>query len=164
MVRVEHAATAEQIADARALIAEYEKLTGQDLSYQGLQGELADLPGVYAPPAGRLLLAYAAVGAPADLAAGVVALRPWPELGPWVCEMKRLYVRSTARGQGVGAALVDRLLAEARDIGYRRMVLDTLPEFAGATRLYMRAGFEPRERYNDDPHPETEYYELDLTR
>ncbi len=151
------ASTPDELADARALIAEYERVTGQDLSYQGLAGELDALPGDYAPPGGRLLVACAE-----GLPVGVIALRPCPSLGAGVCEMKRLYVRPAARGMGIGWALVFRLLGEASEAGYRTMVLDTLPELAAAGALYARAGFSPRARYNDDPHPETEYFEVAL--
>src|SRR5207248_9726231 len=97
------AATADEVAAARALMREYADALTVDLSFQDFETELAELPGEYVPPAGRLLLAR-----DGDAAAGCVALRPLPE--PGVCEMKRLYARPSERGRGVGRALIDRVI------------------------------------------------------
>ena len=115
---IEPTASTADVATAFALIREYADALGVDLCFQDLERELAELPGAYAPPRGRLFLARVD-----GQTAGCVALRP---LGPDVCEMKRLYVRPAFRGAGAGRALVERVLAEAKAIGYRRMVLDTL--------------------------------------
>ena len=122
-VEIRQASSAEEIEAARALFQEYAAALGIDLGYQGFADELAELAGCYAPPRGRLLVAW--VG---DEAAGCVALRP---LAEDVCEMKRLYVRPAFRGGGVGKQLAEAILAEARQIGYAVMRLDTVPKLAG---------------------------------
>ncbi|MDA0164015.1 GNAT family N-acetyltransferase [Solirubrobacter ginsenosidimutans] len=103
--------------------------------------ELAGLPGKYGPPGGQLLLAKRD-----GEAAGCVALRA---LAPGICEMKRMYVDERFRGQGVGAALSERVLAEARTLGYRAMQLDTSIRQAKALGLYRRMGFTEIEPYYD---------------
>jgi ribosomal protein S18 acetylase RimI-like enzyme len=112
---------------------EYQAGIGVDLCFQGFAAELARLPGSYAPPSGRLLLATLG-----GETVGCVALHA---VDAARCEMKRLYVRPAARGLGVGRALVLRVLDEARAIGYSQIVLDTLPTMADAQRLYQQLGF-----------------------
>ena len=148
------AAGAEQIDAARALFVEYARLLGIDLCFQGFDRELGGLPGDYAPPSGRLLLAL--VG---KQAAGCVALRRMAE---GVCEMKRLYVRPAYRGTGLGRRLAEAAIAAARDLGYERMRLDTLPVMAEAARLYESLGFREVEPYYDNPIPSARYLELNL--
>ncbi|HUI18104.1 MAG TPA: N-acetyltransferase [Alphaproteobacteria bacterium] len=143
------------IAAARELFLDYQRGLGFDLAYQGFAEELAGLPGKYAPPAGRLLLARAG-----EEAAGVVALRP---LEAGICEMKRLYVRSGFRGRHVGEALVERLIADARAIGYAAMRLDTVAaKMPAAVALYRRTGFGDIPAYYASPIPGTAYMELRL--
>jgi putative acetyltransferase len=120
MLKICQATSAEQIAAARTLFAEYAAALEIDLGYQDFAHELARLPGCYALPRGRLLIAW--VG---NEAAGCVGLRPLEED---VCEMKRLYVRPAFRGGGVGKQLAEAIIAEAQQIGYTVMRLDTLPE------------------------------------
>lgn len=140
--------SAEDRRDAAALVAAYGASLGVDLAYQGFAEELAGLPGRYAPPAGEMLLARAA-GGRAGAALGCVALRP---LGPaGTAEMKRLYVVPAGRGTGLGLALVEAVLGEARRIGYARVVLDTLPFMAEAVALYRRAGFSGIGPYYETP-------------
>jgi ribosomal protein S18 acetylase RimI-like enzyme len=109
----------------------------QCLATQGAEAEVAALPGDYAPPRGRLLLAR--VGGEV---AGCIALRSADAAGaPDACEMKRLFVRASFRGSGAGRALVNALMKEAAAAGYRRMVLDTLPSMVAAQKLYRELGF-----------------------
>ena len=144
-----------QLDDVRVLCREYADMLGLDLETQNLSQELAQLPGKYAAPAGCLLLARVA-----DRAAGCVALRP---LGERVCEMKRLYVRPSCRGLGLGRLLVERLLQEARERGYATMRLDTIPErMQSAVALYRGFGFVNIPAYWSNPLPGVEYMELAL--
>lgn len=147
-------ATADDLAAARALFQVYADGIGVDLSYQDFAGELAGLPGSYAPPRGALLLARDPAGAPL----GCVALRPLGDAG----EMKRLYVAPAARGLGLGAALMRAIVGEARRIGYRAMRLDTLPDMAAAQAMYAAAGFRPIAPYYDGAAPGTIFLELAL--
>lgn len=142
------------IAQARALFEEYAASIGIDLAFQGFAEELATLPGKYAPPRGRLYLG----GAPD--AQACVALRPLAEEG--VGEVKRLYVRPSARGTGLGVSLASALVRDAREMGYRELRLDTLPSMAGALRLYRRLGFVERSPYYHNPVPGTVYMHLAL--
>lgn len=141
--------------EARALFLRYSRSIGVDLCFQGFDAELAGLPGDYAPPAGRLLVARDAEGR----AVGCAALRP---LGEDVCEMKRLFVGEEARGLGLGRALAEALVADARRIGYRRMRLDTLPTMSEAASLYERLGFRDIAPYYDNPVPGARFLELEL--
>lgn len=129
-----------------------------DLTYQDFAGEVAGLPGAYGPPAGALLLARSADGAPL----GCVALRPLDEAG--ACEMKRMYVAPEARGLGVGRALAEAILGEARGLGYGLMRLDTLPSLTAALGLYAGLGFRRTSAYYDTPVAGTVFLALDLDR
>ena len=133
------------------LFREYVAWLKVDLCYQGFEQELATLPGRYAPPQGRLYLASVA-----GEIAGCVALRP---IADDAGEIKRLYVRPAFRGAGVGRALVERVLADARTIGYRRLLLDTLDWMTDAIRLYEALGFRPTAPYNEHPLTGVCYFE-----
>ena len=145
-IRIALARTPGDIEDARRLFREYEASLGIPLCFQNFEQELKELPGRYAPPKGALLLAR---DGRAGLA-GCVALRPLPP-DDGVCEMKRLYLRDAFRGCGVGRALAEAIIAEARRIGYRRMRLDTLPSMRRAIPLYRSLGFTEIARYTDNP-------------
>ena len=148
------AVTPEQMALTRTLFEEYAEWLGVDLCFQGFAAELAGLPGLYARPQGRLLLAL--TGAEA---AGCVALRPRED---GICEMKRLFVRPAFRGQGLGKLLVEHIVAEARAIGYQKIRLDTLPSMQAAIRLYETLGFDRCAPYYETPLPDTVFMELRL--
>ena len=154
-VEVTPAVTADEIEQARGLFAEYAASLGIDLCFQSFEQELAGLPGRYAPPAGRLLLARSG-----GAVAGCMALRPIEP--PGTCEMKRLYVRPAFRGKGVGRTLVTAIIGAAREVGYRRMWLDTLPVMADAIRLYRAFDFRPIEPYCPNPVPGALFLELTL--
>ncbi|HJZ60276.1 MAG TPA: GNAT family N-acetyltransferase [Gemmataceae bacterium] len=139
------ATTPDEIPAVRDLFREYAAALGISLCFQHFDEELAGLPGAYAPPTGRLLVA-----ADGPALAGCIALRP---LGEGACEMKRLYVRPAYRKTGLGRRLVDRILAEAEAAGYHEIRLDTLPVMADAIRLYRALGFTDTEPYYDNPVP-----------
>jgi putative acetyltransferase len=144
-----------QIAQARELFLEYAQSLGFSLCFQNFDKELAGLPGDYAPPEGRLLLAEG----DGQLAA-CVALH---KLAPGVCEMKRLYLRPQFRGKGFGRALAERIIAEARQIGYQRMLLDTVePVMKDAVAMYRKLGFKEIAPYRPNPIGGAMYMELEL--
>ena len=144
-----------QVAQARELFLEYAQSLGFSLCFQNFDKELADLPGDYAPPDGRLLL-----GQFEGQLAGCVALH---NLEPGICEMKRLYLRPPFRGKGLGIALMETIIAEARSIGYTRMRLDTVePVMKDAVAMYRRHGFKEIAPYRPNPMAGTLYMELEL--
>ena len=156
-LQIEQATTSEQIELARQLFQEYGASLGFSLCFQNFDKELAGLPGVYAPPQGRLLLAYFD-----SQPAGCVALH---EFAPSISEMKRLYVRPAFRGKRVGLALTEAVIQAARQIGYEKMRLDTVPsEMADAVKMYGRLGFQEIAPYRVNPQPGTLYLELDLKK
>jgi ribosomal protein S18 acetylase RimI-like enzyme len=144
-----------QIAEARELFLEYAQSLGFSLCFQNFDEELAGLPGDYAPPDGRLFLAEHE-----GQLVGCVALH---KLESSVCEMKRLYLRPQFRGRGFGRALADRIIAEARQIGYRRMRLDTVePVMKDAVAMYRKLGFKEVAPYRPNPIAGAMYMELEL--
>lgn len=152
---IAQAVSATDMAGARELFLEYARSLNFSLCFQSFDKELAELPGDYAPARGRLLLATYG----GELA-GCVALH---DLGENVAEMKRLYVRPQYRGKHVGSALVQQLLAEAREIGYDRMRLDTVePVMKDAVKMYRRMGFREIPAYRANPIGGALYMELDL--
>ena len=154
-VKLVQADSVEDIERARELFVEYAASLQMDLCFQNFEQELAELPGRYAPPDGRLLLARVE-----DEIAGCIALRKFDQ---WVCEMKRLYVRPAFRGRGLGRALALASVAEARKIGYQRMCLDTLPSMKEAAGLYRSLGFAEAAPYYHNPICGTIFMELKLS-
>jgi GNAT superfamily N-acetyltransferase len=144
----------DQWAAARRLIEAYAASLDFKLCFQGFEAEVQNLPREYGPPAGALLLATR----DSDWL-GCVALRKFSE---GVSEMKRLYVAPASRGLGIGRALVEGIIAEARRLGYRRMVLDTVPSMRVAQDLYLSLGFAPIPAYRENPIPGALFYELKL--
>ena len=145
----------EMVGEARGLFREYETWLGMDLCFQNFEQEVAELPGKYAPPSGRLYLAYVD-----NQLAGCIAMRA---IGDGVCEMKRLFVRDGFRGARVGVQLIERLIEEARSEGYKQMRLDTFPPKMGkAVSLYESHGFRTIPPYYNNPHEGVLFMELDL--
>ena len=138
------------VEEVRALVREYAASLPFALDFQDFDRELNELPGDYAPPKGALLLARGA---------GCVGLRP---IDKTTCEMKRLYVRPSARGTGLGRRLAEAAITEARTLGYKRMRLDTVPGMDSAQSLYERLGFEDIAPYRANPIPGARFLELQL--
>ena len=144
----------EEVKLARELFLEYARSLNFDLCFQDFDKELAELPGEYASPEGRLLLAT-----DGTQTAGCVALR---KIKAGVCEMKRLYVRPAFRGKGIGRALAARIIDEAVEAGYSRMRLDTVPSMKEAIDLYRSMGFKTIDPYRHNPVKGTIYMELEM--
>jgi ribosomal protein S18 acetylase RimI-like enzyme len=153
-ITIEEATSPTQLATVRELFLEYAGSLEISLCFQNFEQELAGLPGKYASPAGRLLLASDA-GQPA----GCVAIRP---LDPSICEMKRLYVRPAWRRQGLGRTLALAIIAAAREMGFDRMRLDTLASLTPAIVLYQSLGFRHIQAYYNNPSENAVFMELVL--
>ena len=154
-MRIFQANSPEDIEQARTLFKEYQAGLGISLCFQNFDDELKNLPGDYAPPDGRLLIAT-----DEGALAGCLALRKVDE---GVCEMKRLFVRDEFRGKQIGIRLIERLITDAREIGYKKMLLDTYPPKMGkAVKLYESHGFREIPPYYDNPYDGVLYLELEL--
>ncbi len=140
----------DDLEEVRVLLLEYAASLAIPLDFQNFDRELAELPGAYAPPRGVVLLARGL---------GCVALRPFDDT---TCELKRLYVRPQARGSGLGRALVEEVVAEARRLQYARMRLDTLPTMVAAQALYEQLGFHEIAAYTSNPVAGARFLELEL--
>lgn len=154
VIELRQAAGAAEIEALRGLFREYQRWVDEPCCFASFEQELAGLPGDYAPPAGRLLLASEA-GAPA----GCAALR---RLDAKTGEMKRLYVRPAFRGRGLGRRLAEDVIGAARAAGYASLVLDTLPKMTSAIALYHALAFSPRGPYAANPTPGAIFFELRL--
>ena len=157
VIEIVEALSEAQVEQVRILFREYQAALAAQYRAPALEAQLASLPGVYGPPKGKLLLAMVA----GELV-GCVGLRPFPLAG--ACEMKHLYVRPAFRGQGVGKVLAERVVQEARALGYSRVRLDTHPPtMQSALAMYRKLGFE---EVAPGPVPQVEgllYMELLLT-
>lgn len=154
MIELVRADTPEKIDQARIIFLRYARSLDFDLSFQGFDAEISALPGDYAPPSGRLLLA-----AEGNEVAGCVALR---KIGESLCEMKRLFVLPEQRRKGIGRILAEAIIREAKGSGYGRMRLDTVPSMTSAVKLYRSLGFEEISPYCHNPVPGAKFFELRL--
>jgi len=148
------AATPDHIAHVRQLLDEYWRSFGFTPCFQNFAEEVAGLPGHYAPPGGRLALAFAGAQP-----AGCAALRRFDAAR---AEAKRLYVRPEFRGQGIGLALLEWVIGEARAAGYREILGDTMPAMSRALAMYARLGFEQTGPYAAEATPGAIYLRLAL--
>ena len=155
MLKLIQADSEEYLPQARELLMEYAVSLGFDLHFQEFEKELAEFPGEYAPPDGRLLLAMHD-----EQLAGCVVLR---KISEGVCEIKRLYVRPEFRKKGIGKELATAIIEEAREIGYKHMRLDTVPFMKEAIALYRSLGFKEIESYRYNPIEGAKFMELDLS-
>ena len=153
-IRISEARWPDDRATVEALFREYVASLAEDISFQNVDDELSSLPGKYARPTGVVLIAR-----DGKEAAGAVAYRM---AEPGVCEMKRLYVRPAFRGRDIGRELANELIDDARERGYRTMLLDTLASMAAARALYRDLGFVPVAPYYDNPLPGVMYMALEL--
>lgn len=151
---IHRAVSPREIERVRELFREYADWLKVDLCFQGFERELATLPGDYAPPDGRLLIAWHH-----EKPVGCIALR---RVDATTGEVKRLYVRPEARGRRTGRRLVEQVVAVSREIGYRRLVLDTIPQMPEAQSLYRSFGFREIPAYYANPLPGVIYLALDL--
>ncbi len=157
MVRVEKIEDENGLDEIRMLFKEYLEELNEDLCFQRTDEELVSPLKKYSPPDKSLLLAYIN-----DTPAGCIALQPLKEEG--VCEMKRLYVRPGYRGKGIADTLVEKLLVEAKQKGYKKMVLDTLERLQPAIKLYIKHGFVNTSAYYQNPLPGVVYMQRSLIR
>ncbi len=139
---------------ANDLFRQYAAELNVDLCFQGFAAELENLAAMYSEPHGELLLAT-----DSDTVIGCVALRRFSATD---AEMKRLFVLPDHRESGVGRVLAQRIIARAQDLGYHRMLLDTLDSMGAAKALYRSLGFESFAAYYDNPIPNTLYFAKDL--
>jgi GNAT superfamily N-acetyltransferase len=153
-MNIRTAKSTEEIELVRWLFREYQTSLDIDLRFQNFESELAQLPGKYGPPEGRLYLAFEG-----EQPVGCAGFR---KIEAGVCELKRLYVTPVFRGQGIGRQLAIQAVNEAYEIGYQRMRLDTLPSMGRAQELYRTLGFKPIAPYTNNPVEGALFLELRL--
>jgi GNAT superfamily N-acetyltransferase len=153
--RIVRASSQEELSQILSLFNAYQDFLGIDLCFQDFAGECERLPGEYASPEGCLLLAFAENGEPA----GCVALR---KLEKGIGELKRFFVKPEHTGKGIGRALLSRIIREARDIGYKKLRLDSLRRLGYAHHLYVDYGFVEIPPYNESPMEDVFHMELEL--
>ncbi|MFB9124283.1 GNAT family N-acetyltransferase [Paraburkholderia dipogonis] len=156
MIQITTAEFPRQLETVRAIFREYAGSLDVDLGFQNFESELAGLPGKFAAPRGRMLLAYHR-----EELIGCVAMRP---LDDTTCEMKRLYVRPSGRGLGAGRQLATRICDIAREARYHRIRLDSLPTMQAALDLYASLGFARIPAYVFNPIAGAIYLERNLIR
>lgn len=154
MIEIKPAIFPEDLERVVTIFREYIGSPSVSLDFQDYETEFASLPGKYASPEGRLLLAWKD-----GAVVGCAALR---KVDGSMCEMKRVYIRSTVRGEGLGRRLIESILAAAREAGYSRICLDVLPEFVAAQNIYESLGFRPAPPVTFNPVPNTKFLGLDL--
>ena len=154
MIEIQIAETPAAIEVARSLLREYWASFGFDSSFQNFADELEGLPGAYASPSGRLLIAYID-----NVQAGCGAFR---KLDTLRCEAKRVFVRPEFRGKGVAGAVMQFLIAEARAEGYCEMFADTLPQMTTAIAMYKQLGFQQTTQYSECPTADAIYLRIKL--
>ena len=154
MIQLQKVENAGHLVHAKTLFREYAETRKNDPALVDFPKEIKHLPGEYGPPKGCIMLAFYR-GNPA----GCVALH---KIVDGICEMKRLYVSPLYRGKGVGRSLVEAILIRARELGYTRMRLDSIPGMETAQALYESVGFYDIEAYRNNPNRGTKYYELEL--
>lgn len=143
-----------EIENIKVLFREYVDMLGVNLDFQDFENELNTLPGKYSSPKGRMYIAYCD-----DKLAGCIALRSFEKDS---CEMKRLFVRPEFRNHNIGGFLVDRIISDAKEIGYKFMVLDTLTSLKSAVSLYRKKGFKEINSYYNNPLDNVLYFKLEL--
>ncbi len=143
--------------ETKLLFREYEKWLNVSLCFQGFEEEVNSLPGKYALPEGRLYLVKYN-----GKYSGCIALR---KIEDGICEMKRLFLKEDVRGKGIGRELVEKIINDAKEIGYKKMRLDTIKEkMPNAVAMYEKYGFVEIKPYYHNPNPHTLFMELDLTK
>lgn len=155
MAEIIQVSSNQEIETVKTLFLEYATWLGFELCFQGFDEELATLPGKYAPPNGRLYIVQ-----DDDKIAGCIALR---EFKTGISEMKRLYVKPEFRGKGIGNIMVEKVIQDAIEIGYKKMLLDTIGDkMSSAIKIYKSFGFKEIPAYYKNPEKGVVYMELDL--
>lgn len=153
-VELQQPQSPEDWLQARQLVEEYAASLNLDLAFQNIAHELQDLAHEYSAPTGAFLIAREHAAA-----LGCAGVRRFAD---GAGEIKRLYVVPAARGRGIGLRLARHIVAEARRLGYARLLLDTLPAMQEAQALYVSLGFKPTAAYRFNPLPGAAYFELSL--